>query len=411
MANKFWALGQALAWVTWRDLELVERVGPNGREPFRSLIIKQVLFAKPVLSHDEYDVLFSIAPDARAAFVALSPEERAIWEKMYEVACSDSAGPAYKPDADYKRSIALPQVGEPVELLGMLQEGRLVAWGRYGAKARMEAIPDIEWTGCNHYPWRVAIADIKWVWPDGTLPQWRLSGWENVQLVKGEVMAAFPPRTSSFSHSAAPTPSLAPGETPAKATEHHLWPAMMTSAVHWRDRSPNIEPEALLGDLINLAKYLAEESRIDPTAFCLKDGVPFADSDQLIWHLWGARDKQFPVELQMRPGAFDEFFATEEGEKWLSERGLSESGPPTVPAPEEAPVEVTPERLAKKRGRRKGQGAIDDSQVVSRILVCVESGTTVHRACEMQTAGMSDKDAQAAIRRWTRKVNQALDNK
>lgn len=123
------------------------------------------------------------------------------------------------------------------------------------------------------------------------------------------------------------------------ANEHRLWPSMMTTANASAVRSPNIEPKVLLDDLINLAKYLAEEKRIDPTVFCLKDGVPFADSDQLIWHLWGARDKQFPVELQMKPGALDTFIATKQGQKWLSERGLSESGPPHAQARDESKPE------------------------------------------------------------------------
>jgi hypothetical protein len=64
-----------------------------------------------------------------------------------------------------------------------------------------------------------------------------------------------------------------------------------------------------------------------------------------------------------------------------------------------------------KRGARKGQGAINDSAVLELIREEIKKGTTVHHACEMQTARMDDKTAQASIRRWTRKVKEALDTK
>ena len=59
-----------------------------------------------------------------------------------------------------------------------------------------------------------------------------------------------------------------------------------------------------------------------------------------------------------------------------------------------------------KRGKRKGDGAINDSDALAQIKALIGQGTTTHAACQSIAAELklSDKQTERAVNRWEKKL-------
>jgi hypothetical protein len=142
MSTIWWTLDQARAWVTWRDEELVARVGPNGDSTYGSLARRQALYASADAAGKE------INRDGNGGSVNY-PTPEAVAPFRRSLLLSSTA--YLSGEAAIRRALAAarqypPRIGSPEDLYHACADGRVKAYGRIDS-GKMVPIPPMEWTG------------------------------------------------------------------------------------------------------------------------------------------------------------------------------------------------------------------------------------------------------------------------
>ena len=103
------------------------------------------------------------------------------------------------------------------------------------------------------------------------------------------------------------------------------WLSIKNIAAALAKRCPGLDPNIVFLDIVNLAERLTDDGRFDPSAFCLRDGLPFTNLDALLWGALDTKDQDFPKELMVRSSVWNGYLTTDEGAQWLADRGLTET--------------------------------------------------------------------------------------